>query len=114
MHWRGATLTPSSVAATARHINHSANADRIGEDLRPNTLIIFGNPNVGTVLMQNQQTIGIDLPLKYLVWEDSKGTARITYNDPDHLANRHKVKGLNDTLGKISNALGRFAAEAAE
>jgi uncharacterized protein (DUF302 family) len=94
-------------------IDHRANAASVGKELRPNKLIIFGNPNVGTGLMQNRPTVGIDLPLKFLVWEDADGTVRITYNDPGFIGRRHKIKGLNDTLDNISSALNNFATVAA-
>jgi uncharacterized protein (DUF302 family) len=97
-------------------IDHSTNAANVGKELRPTKLIIFGNPNVGTTLMQNTQTVGIDLPQKFLVWEDANGTVRITYNDHDFVAGRHQItdKELKDTLDNISNALNNFATAAAQ
>ena len=68
-------------------------------------LIIFGNPNVGTPLMQSNQAIAIDLPQKFLVWEDRHGQTHITYNDPFYLADRHAVTDQDTLLGNIANAL---------
>jgi uncharacterized protein (DUF302 family) len=72
-------------------------------------LIIFGNPNVGTPLMQNQPSIGLDLPQKFLVWEDRKGQVHITYNDPLFLAKRHGVQGLDIMLDLIAKRLEQLA-----
>jgi len=77
----------------------------------PAQLIIFGNPRVGTLLMQNQQSIGLDLPLKFLVWEDDKDQVHITYNDPRFLGKRHNLQGLDVMLGNIANRLNQLAIE---
>ena len=55
------------------HIDHAAEAKKVGLRLRPTQVLIFGNPQAGTPLMQSQQTIGLDLPLRALVWEDEAG-----------------------------------------
>jgi uncharacterized protein (DUF302 family) len=90
---------------TVATINHAANAEGVGLDLRPTQLIIFGNPNIGTPLMQSSQTIGIDLPQKFLVWEDDAGQVRVTYNDPAYLANRHGITDRDDTIARVATAL---------
>ena len=85
------------------------NADR-GSNKRPfPVLIVFGNPNAGTPLMQVDQRIGIDLPQKFLVWEDKQGAVNVSYNDPHFLADRHNIQGQDARLGVIANALRRFA-----
>lgn len=70
-------------------IDHAAGAAEVGLPLRPTELLIFGNANGGTPLMQSVQTIGIDLPLKALVWQDASGKTWLSYNDPGWLAKRH-------------------------
>lgn len=70
-------------------IDHASNAADVGMVLRPTELLIFGNPKGGTPLMQDQQTAGLDLPLKALVWEDGEGRVWLSYDDPDHLVERH-------------------------
>ena len=70
-------------------IDHSAGAAEVGLSLRPTLLLIFGNPKGGTAPMQSVQTIGIDLPLKALVWQDAAGKTWLSYNDPGWLAKRH-------------------------
>jgi uncharacterized protein (DUF302 family) len=63
-------------------IDHAAGAARIGQTLRPTEVLIFGNPQGGTPFMQCTQTVGIDLPLKALVWQDASGQVWLGYNDP--------------------------------
>lgn len=94
-------------------LDHQANAANVGLELRPTKLIIFGNPNLGSPLMQNKQTIGLDLPQKILVWEAEDGTVNISYNDPAYLASRHQVEGEEDVLMQISTALNNLANTAA-
>ena len=76
----------------ANLINHSAAAATVGLVLRPTQLLIFGNPRAGTPLMECAQTMGIDLPLKALVWEDAKGRVWLTYNNMRFLAERHDIE----------------------
>ena len=72
-------------------IDHAAGAAKIGKTLRPTEVLVFGNPQGGTPFMECAQTVGIDLPLKALVWEDSAGQTWLGYNDPQFLAQRHQV-----------------------
>lgn len=72
-------------------IDHAAGAAKIGKTLRPTELLIFGNPQGGTPFMECAQTVGIDLPLKVLVWEDAAFQVWLGYNDPAFLAQRHGV-----------------------
>jgi len=95
-------------------IDHAAGAEKIGESLRPTELVIFGNPQTGTPLMQSQQTIAIDLPQKVLVWEDEQKNVWLSYNDPDYLANRHDINGCDELINKINTALDNIAQQATE
>ncbi len=89
------TITRLEDAAKQRGLNifaridHAAGAAKINKTLRPTELLIFGNPQGGTPLMECAQTMGIDLPLKALAWEDDKGVVWLGYNDPAYLAKRH-------------------------
>lgn len=74
-------------------ISHRENAAKNNINLRPTELIIFGNPKVGTGLMQDKQSIGIDLPSKVLAWEDEQGQTWLTHNKVSYLAERHKLSG---------------------
>lgn len=75
------------------HVDHAAGAAAVGLPLRPTDLLIFGNANGGTPLMQSAQTVGVDLPLKVLVWQDAAGDTRLSYNDPSWLMKRHGLGG---------------------
>src|SRR5271170_3320447 len=83
-----ANLKAKDITVFAR-IDHAAGAASVAMPLRPTELLIFGNPKAGTPLMQSSQTIGIDLPLKILAWQDAAGQVWLTYNDPGWLARRH-------------------------
>jgi uncharacterized protein (DUF302 family) len=72
-------------------IDHAGGAARVGKTLRPTELLIFGNPQGGTPLMECAQSMGIDLPLKALVWEDAAGQVWLGTNDSVYLAKRHEV-----------------------
>lgn len=82
-------------------VDHQANAASVGMELRPTKVIIFGDPNLDTPLMQNSQTIGLDLPQKMLVWEDQEGIVKISYNDPLYLQQRHGINGNETQLQQI-------------
>lgn len=100
--------------AVIAKVDHAASAAKINETLRPTTLLLFGNPQAGTPLMQNSQTAAIDLPQKYLVWEDQQGQTWITHNDPAHIAARHNTEGLDTLLGNVTTALQSIATAAGE
>ena len=82
-------------------IDHAEGASKVGRKLRPTELIIFGNPKVGTPLMQCHQSVAIDLPQKALIWEDEKEQVWLSYNDPRYLAKRHNIKKCDEVLNKI-------------
>jgi uncharacterized protein (DUF302 family) len=88
-------------------IDHGANAMKVGMPLRPTELLLFGHPRGGTPLMQEQQTVGIGLPLKALAWEDEAGRVWLTYNDTEWLARRH---GLGSTSARSLEAIRSSAA----
>ena len=106
------SLLKSKGMRVFNRIDHAGGANTVNKTLRPTELIIFGNPKIGTVLMQCKQSIGIDLPQKALVWEDSTGQVWLSYNNPKYVADRHQIKKCADVLKKIKNALGNFAKAA--
>jgi uncharacterized protein (DUF302 family) len=73
-------------------IDHSAEAEKVGLELPPMQLLIFGNPKTGTAMMNSSPSVGIDLPLKVLAWEDRNGKVWLSYNSPDYLQRRHDLK----------------------
>ena len=83
-------------------IDHAAGAAEVGLSLRPTELLIFGNARAGTPLMQAKQAIGIDLPLKALVWQDASGKTWLSYNDPPWMVSRH---GGDADLDRIANEM---------
>jgi len=97
-------------------IDHAAGAAEVGMSLRPTQLLIFGNARGGTPLMQAVQTIGIDLPLKALVWQDAAGTTWLSYNDPRWLAQRHgtghDTEATVNAMAAALDAVARAATEA--
>jgi len=98
------------------HIDHAAGAAAVGLTLRPTALLIFGNATGGTPLMQADQAIGVDLPLKALVWQDAAGDTWLSYNDPAWLAKRYElddeVQGVVSALAAALAALAKAATNA--
>lgn len=94
-------------------VDHAAGAASVGLPLRPTELVIFGNPQGGTALMQDKQSAGIDLPLKALVWEDADGKTWLTYNDPSWIAQRHALgTGAASAVKAMAGLLSAIAQEA--
>ena len=95
------------------HVDHAAEAATVGLTLRPTDLLIFGNATGGTPLMQADQAIGVDLPLKALVWQDAAGDTWLSYNDPTWLAKRYElddeVQGVVSALAAALAALAKAA-----
>jgi uncharacterized protein (DUF302 family) len=94
-------------------IDHAAGATEVGLSLRPTEVLIFGNAKGGTPLMNSVQTIGLDLPLKALVWQDASGDTWLSYNDPAWLAKRHGIGAETepavDTMTAALNAVAKAA-----
>jgi uncharacterized protein (DUF302 family) len=95
-------------------IDHAAGAAEVGLTLRPTNLIIFGNACGGTPLMQAAQTVGIDLPLKALVWEDAASKTWISYNEPNWVAQRHSSNVGTEIVNKLTVTLAAIAKGAAQ
>src|SRR5580693_5082489 len=95
-------------------IDHAAGAAEVGLTLRPTELIIFGNARGGTPLMQSVQTVGIDLPLKLLVWEDAAGKTWISYNEPPWIAQRHHASDAQPIVNKMADLLSAILRKAAD
>lgn len=89
-------------------IDHKKGANSVGKELRPTELLIFGNPKLGAPLMQSQQTVGIDLPMKALAWEDADGNVWLTYNKPAAMTARHHIIDKEKVVKKMTGALDKF------
>lgn len=117
-HNYGATLTRLTDALAARsltvfaQIDHASGARAVGMDLPDEAVIVFGNPRVGTPLMQDDPRVGIELPLRMLVW-DGGDAVRLGYNDPRTLADTYDVSAHGQTLAAMGALLEQIAAEVA-
>jgi uncharacterized protein (DUF302 family) len=116
-----ATMDKLEAAVRARgiqvfaRIDHAAGAAGVGLALRPTELLIFGAAAGGTPLMQAYQTLGIDLPLKALVWQDEAGTTFLSYNEPAWLVRRHGSEAdVAVHTAKLEGLLGALAHAATE
>lgn len=111
------TLGRFEQAARARdlriftRIDHAEGAARVDESLRPTVVVIFGSAKIGTQLLQSSQTVGIDLPLKLLVWQDDQEQTWIAYNDPEYLARRHGIRDRAEVVDRMQKALAALANE---
>ncbi len=90
-------------------IDHQKGAKGVGLTLPPTTVVIFGNPKIGSLLMQCGATMAIDLPQKALIWQDKQKQTWFAYNAPDYLAQRHELKQCDKVIKKIKGALAKFA-----
>ena len=118
-HSAAETMDRLESAAKARgltifaRIDHAAGAAAIGQALRPTAVLIFGTAKGGTPLMQEAQTLGLDLPLKILVWQDERGVVRLGYTDPAWLARRHGADPRGPAVATLSGVLAQLAEESA-
>lgn len=97
-------LDEKGITVVAR-IDHAENARKVEEDLPPTELLVFGNPALGTPLMQSSRTVGIDLPMKALVWQDEEGDVWLAYNDPAWLVARHGIEDQVEVAARMTGAL---------
>jgi len=110
-----ARLTSAVMANSAlrvvTEVNHAAAAARVGLSLRPTRLLVFENARLGTPLLQSQQSIGIDLPQRILVWQDATGAVNLAYNDPTYFANRHDIQDRAQEIQMIAAGLAALAKQ---
>ena len=100
----------AGIAATVDHAKAAASADL---ELRPTTVVIFGSPKLGTPLMQNSQTAGLDLPLRVLVWQGEDGAVNLGYWPPALTASLHGADAGSEAVERMGKAIGGIVAEAA-
>ena len=93
-------------------VDHAKGAMSVGAEIPPATVVIFGNPKLGTPLIAANPQIGLDLPLKVLVWDEG-GKTMIGYTDPMALKDRYAVTGADKTFATIAGALGKLTDKAA-
>jgi uncharacterized protein (DUF302 family) len=92
-------------------LDHAEAARQSGYELRDMQLLLFGNPTVGSALIKCAPTVGIDLPLKVLVWEDLQGNVWVSYNDMNYLADRHDMSVCKPVVEKVAAAMANIAVE---
>ncbi len=95
-----------------RVFDHARAAAKVGNDLSPNTVVLFGNPEVGSQIMKCAPRAGIDLPQKLQVWEED-GAVLVGYNDPEYLIRRHSIEGCDEVLGRVVSTLDEIARDVA-
>ncbi len=93
-------------------VSHRANARKIKQKMPPTQVLIFGNPKMGTPLMLSNRTIGIDLPMKALAWQDAKGKVWLAYNSPNYLAKRHGITDRDKVFKKMGAVLKKLTDKA--
>jgi uncharacterized protein (DUF302 family) len=106
-----ATLEQRGIKVAAR-IDHAAGAKAAGLELPPTEVMMFGNPKLGTPLMQVNPSIGIDLPMKVLAWQDKTGKVWIGYTAPETLKNRYTIVGQDETFKAMTSAIDGLAKAA--
>lgn len=100
-------------AKVVARVDHAASAKQAGMDLSPTTLVIFGNPKLGTPIMQANQEAGLDLPVRMLIWSKD-GQTMLGALDPQTLKARYTLEGADESLQKMRGALEKLMAAAAE
>ncbi len=108
-----AALEEKGLTIFAR-IDHQAGAAGADLELRPTEVLLFGNPKLGTPLMNSAQTVAIDLPQKALAYEDEDGKVYLAYNDVGYLVARHGIEGPDKVLDTVKGALGNFTDAATQ
>jgi uncharacterized protein (DUF302 family) len=104
-------LKTRGIGITAR-VDHAAAAEKVGQTLKPTQLLIFGNPKLGTPLMQSNRRIGVELPMKVLAWEDDSGQVWLAYVKPEVLKSEYSIDGRDDTFTEMGQALEKLTDEA--
>ena len=100
-------LKERGIGIVAR-LDHAANAKSVGMELRRTELLLFGNPKLGTPVMQAAQAAAIDLPMKVVAMQDADGKVWLIYNKPSHMQARHGIAGADKQLQTMAGALDKL------
>ena len=111
-HDRLTTILDEKGIGVIARVNHAAAAEKVGLALRPTELLLFGNPKLGTPLMQENQQAGFDLPMKALAWSDAEGKTWLRVTNPASIKAEHSIANLDAIFDKMTAALGAMAAAA--
>lgn len=109
---RLAAAVEKAGAKVFARVDHAAGAEKVGAELRPTQMLMFGNPKLGTPAIQASQTMGLDLPLRVVAWEDADGKVHVAYHDPADLAALHGLPADAPVIGKMQGALGKLTGAA--
>lgn len=107
-----AVLKQKGITVFAR-VDHAAGAQKVGLEMNETQLLVFGNPRMGTPLMNEQILMGLDLPMKMLAWKDDSGQTWLGYTRPEALQQRHQLKN-QQIIEKMSKALDTMSQQAIE
>jgi uncharacterized protein (DUF302 family) len=99
-----AALNEKGIKPMAR-VDHAAAASAVDLELRPTQVLLFGNPQLGTRLMQSDQTAGLDLPMRVVAWEDEDGVTWLGYHAPQEMVDRFGLQGVTEVIGKMTAVL---------
>ncbi|MEM8790134.1 MAG: DUF302 domain-containing protein [Pseudomonadota bacterium] len=109
---RLAAAVEKAGAKVFARVDHTAGAENVGLELPPNQMLMFGNPKLGTPAMQASATMGMDLPLRVVAFEDAEGKVHIAYHDPADVAARHGLPADHPVIGKMQGALAKLTGAA--
>lgn len=110
---RLAAAVEGAGAKVFARVDHAAGAANVDQDVRPTQMLMFGNPKLGTPALQAAQTIGMDLPLRVVAWQDADGKTMVSYTDPAAMAARHGIAADHPVIAKMTGALATLTGKAA-
>ncbi|MEM7236265.1 MAG: DUF302 domain-containing protein [Pseudomonadota bacterium] len=93
-------------------VDHAKGADSVGSELPPNQMLMFGNPKLGTPAMQAGASMGLDLPIRVVAYEDADGKVHVAYHDPASVAALHGIPADHPVIAKMTGALGKLTGVA--
>ena len=105
---RLASAVEAAGAKVFARVDHAKGAESVGQDLKPNQMLMFGNPKLGTPAMQGAASMGMDLPLRVVAYEDAEGKVWIAYHDPAAIAALHGLPADAPVIAKMQGALGKL------
>lgn len=108
-----AILEVKGIGVVAR-VDHAAAASKVDMELRPTQLLIFGNPKLGTPLIQSNQLAGLQLPVRVLAWEDEAGQSWLGYHSPQEIAEELQMTDIPDAVKLLAGALEKLTTAAAQ
>ena len=109
---RLAAAVEKAGAKVFARVDHAKGAASVDAELRPTQMLMFGNPKLGTPAIQSAQSMGLDLPLRVVAWQEEDGTVMVGYHDPADVAAMHGLPADHPTIAKMQGALGKLTGAA--